>query len=94
MEGICSFCGNKIEILDKVNRRDTCPACGRDLHCCWQCRFYDESSYNACREPQAERVLDKEKANFCDYFEYAGKVPLTGKKQEHISKLEGLFKKK
>ena len=32
------------------------------------CDFYDAGAYNQCREPQAERVLEKEKGNFCDYF--------------------------
>ncbi len=32
------------------------------------CRFYDETAYNECSEPSAERVVDKEKSNFCDYF--------------------------
>ena len=32
------------------------------------CEYYDPHSYNECREPIAERVLDKEKANFCDSF--------------------------
>jgi hypothetical protein len=39
-----------------------------DLRCCRQCRFYDTTLANQCREPQAERVSDKTAANFCDYF--------------------------
>jgi hypothetical protein len=30
--------------------------------------FFDPNSYNECREPVAQRIVDKEKANFCDYF--------------------------
>jgi hypothetical protein len=52
----------------RVGRRDTCPRCGVDLHSCRQCRFHDPRAYNECREPQAERVLDKERGNICDYF--------------------------
>jgi hypothetical protein len=33
------------------------------------CRFYDTSVANACREPVAERVTDKTRANFCGYLE-------------------------
>jgi hypothetical protein len=29
---------------------------------------YDPSAHNRCREPQAEWVTDREKANFCDFF--------------------------
>jgi len=33
------------------------------------CRFYDTSVAQACREPMADEVKDKTRANFCDYFE-------------------------
>lgn len=32
------------------------------------CEFYDTSVAKSCREPVAEEVTDKERANFCDYF--------------------------
>lgn len=56
---------------ERVGRHDTCPACNAELRSCRHCRFYDPTVYNACREPQAERVLDKERGNFCDYFVFA-----------------------
>jgi hypothetical protein len=64
----CAFCNKEIELEGRVSRNDTCPHCGRDLHCCLQCKFYDPGSYNECREVSAERVVDKERTNFCDYF--------------------------
>ena len=48
--------------------RDECPACGADLHVCRMCEFYDTSVAKSCREPVAEEVSDKERAQFCDYF--------------------------
>jgi hypothetical protein len=33
------------------------------------CRFYDTRVAKACREPMAEEVKDKERANFCDWFQ-------------------------
>jgi hypothetical protein len=36
---------------------------------CRNCRWYDTSRPNACQEPVAEEVLNKERANFCDFFE-------------------------
>jgi len=33
------------------------------------CRFYDLSVAEACREPVAETVFDKQRANFCGYLE-------------------------
>ena len=51
-----------------MGRRDECPHCGADVHVCRNCRFYDATAYNECREPVAERVIDKERANFCPEF--------------------------
>jgi hypothetical protein len=64
----CAFCGGEIDIEARVNRNDTCLHCGRDLRCCKQCKFYDPHAYNECREVSAERIVVKERANFCDYF--------------------------
>lgn len=68
----CVGCGADLGATLRVGRRDTCPRCGVDLHSCRQCRFYDSRAYNECREPQAERVLDKSRSNFCDYFASTG----------------------
>ena len=93
MEGCCSFCGTHIEYGERVGRADTCPSCKRDLHACMQCEFYDVGSYNQCREPQAERVVDKEKANFCDYFKFSDRKPDKSKEKKTILELNKLFKK-
>lgn len=92
----CAFCGKPLAWEGKVYRSDTCPHCGRDLHCCLQCRFYDEGSFNQCKETQAERVVDKEKANFCEYFVLKGggsNSSHQGKDAEVKKALEDLFKK-
>jgi len=68
----CFSCGNELEINNKPGRRDECPSCGADLKVCRNCQFYDSTAYNECREPAADRVVDKEKANFCDYFVFGG----------------------
>ena len=69
---VCYFCGREVSLEGKVFRKDACPSCGRDLHACVQCRFFDSAAHNQCHEPQAERVVEKEKSNFCGYFEFAG----------------------
>jgi hypothetical protein len=90
----CVFCGKDVDINEKVGRRDTCIHCGMDLKCCKQCDFYDPHAYNECREVMADRVVDKERANFCDYFVFKG---VAGKKINKTSDakaaLEALFKK-
>ena len=94
-QGACHVCGTAIERDEKVGRQETCPKCNAYLHCCMNCRFYDETAYNECREPQAERVVDKEQANFCDYFELGtdNKAASSNKKVESKQALEDLFKK-
>lgn len=64
----CAGCGADLGRPERVGRRDACPRCGADLRTCRQCRFYDPAAAHACREPQAEPVADKTRANFCDYF--------------------------
>ncbi len=70
----CHSCKNLLDLEEKVGRQQTCPECNAYLRCCLNCRFYDASAYNECREPQADRIVDKEQGNFCDYFEPAAQV--------------------
>jgi hypothetical protein len=67
----CWKCGTPLpaDFPLPLSRRSKCRQCNADLHVCRQCRFYDTSKNNSCAEPMAERVVNKEKANFCDYFE-------------------------
>ncbi len=69
-ERICHRCRKTLTLTDHIGRREMCAFCGADLHVCLNCRFYDPGIYNGCREPQAERVLDKDRSNFCDYFDF------------------------
>ena len=90
----CAFCGQKISIQDKVSRNDTYPHCRRDLRCCKQCKFYDHHAYNECKEVSAERIVDKERSNFCDYFIPTGSTKGNVNTALEAKKaLEALFKK-
>ena len=51
-----------------LGRETRCRACGKDLHVCRQCTFYDTTKGKSCAEPVADEVRDKERANFCGYF--------------------------
>src|SRR5437016_11228842 len=70
MERVCHRCGHDIGTVERIGRRDTCLHCHADLHCCVNCAFYDPAYHNQCREPQAERQVDKQSGNFCDYFSF------------------------
>ena len=93
----CHCCGRERAGSGPVGRTETCDGCGADLHVCRNCEFYDPAAYNECRESRAERVLEKDRANFCDWFRgKAGAPPAGGKgnRQEDARKrLEGLFRK-
>lgn len=89
----CFSCNKELDFPEKPGRRDTCPDCGADVRVCRNCRFYDPSSYNECREPVAERVVEKEKGTFCDYFVFGG-APVGEKGNEAAEakkKLDDLF---
>ena len=70
----CYYCSAKIETSKKITRQQTCPSCGNPLHCCRNCRFFEEKAYHQCLETEAEWVSDKQSANFCDYFKPASKA--------------------
>jgi hypothetical protein len=92
----CFHCGRKIEFIERVAFREQCRGCGRSLHVCLNCNFYDPALNNQCRETQAEHVVDKDRANFCEYF-----LPRQKTEPQRLStvndaraKLDALFKKK
>ncbi|MBN2568036.1 MAG: hypothetical protein JXB42_01255 [Deltaproteobacteria bacterium] len=96
MKTCCYRCKKKIEIDGKVGRSETCPFCGSDLHVCFNCLFYSPSAYNSCHEPQAERVVDKDRRNFCEYFTFGDSAPVEqdrDREWDSRNKLESLFKK-
>ena len=66
---VCHKCKKEIEIEGKVGREELCPHCNSYLHCCLNCKFYDEYAHNKCREPKSEWVSDRERGNFCVYFQ-------------------------
>jgi hypothetical protein len=94
--GFCHHCGAKLEFVEKVFRNDTCSECGSDVYCCLNCRDYDESAPDQCRESEAERQTVKDRRNFCDYFRLSPerKQSLSAQKSADArKKLEALFKK-
>ena len=90
----CHACSTRHRFEDVVPRRAECELCGVALHACRNCTFFERSAYNECREPNAERVVDKDVSNFCDFFaprSADSPRPATG--GSGIGELEKLFKK-
>ena len=65
---ICHHCGIELKFEGYISRSDECTRCSSDVHSCLNCDNYDAHAHNKCREPQAEWVTDRDKANFCDFF--------------------------
>lgn len=57
------------------------------------CVHYDKSAYNECKEPVADRVLEKEKANFCDHYKINSIGAQNNNTEDALAKAQALFKK-
>lgn len=76
----------------KISLKEECPYCYASIHCCKMCKFYDITAYNECRESSADRIVEKEKANFCDYFILKGGSDDEGKDDDLLAAANALFK--
>jgi hypothetical protein len=91
---VCWKCGTSLaDYTLPLRRLEECRKCGAELHVCKMCEWYSIAVAKHCREPIAEEVKDKERANFCDYFKaksgaYSA-VPLDAAKAK--SDLDALF---
>jgi hypothetical protein len=93
---ICHACNKELALGREIGRRDECPFCTADLHCCLNCRFHDRSAPKQCREPVAELVREKDKANYCDLFLFAAAeagAPVKDGENSSRKALDDLFKK-
>ncbi|ARN75072.1 hypothetical protein [Oceanicoccus sagamiensis] len=69
----CWKCGSPLQgLILPMSRREECARCGADQHVCKLCKHYKATVADACTEDRAEAVTDKERANFCDYFQPGG----------------------
>jgi len=91
---VCWKCGASLAGLSlPLRRQDECKACSAELHVCRLCEFYDTSVARSCREPVAEEVKDKTRANFCDYFRPRPEAfrAVSGDAERARSELDALF---
>ena len=75
---VCWNCGASLasEPLP-LSRHANCERCFTELHCCRHCAFYDPTAVDACTDDRADPPVNKEGANFCEFFKpgtdaYAG----------------------
>lgn len=72
----CWKCGADLRpVPQPFGRRAECPVCAAELHVCRQCRHHAPGKARSCREPMAEEVKDKTRANFCDWFQPRSGAP-------------------
>ncbi len=91
----CYRCGSSYAFKDRIGRGDACPSCDADLRCCRNCRHYSPNAHNQCNEPQAEWVREKDRSNYCDYFEPrrgAAAGEAESKAKDARARFEDLFK--
>ena len=89
----CFKCQTKLEVPEPISRKEECVQCRSDVRVCKNCQFYDPKVYNECRETQADRILEKERANLCDFFKSNSvQGQQTNEKEKLLSAAEALFK--
>jgi hypothetical protein len=95
---LCWSCGRPTGIKDKVQRADECPHCTAPLRCCRGCRHFDPTRRFQCKEPVESNIVDKEKANFCDFFQMrnvikgpGGITSITDNKDSRKKRFDDLF---
>ena len=68
-ELLCWNCGeNLADIPRPISRHATCGQCFNELHCCRLCQHYDPKKTMQCFEDRADPPIQKENANFCDFY--------------------------
>jgi hypothetical protein len=92
--GNCWQCGGPLE-AGEFGRETNCRGCGRPTRVCRNCRWFSPGAPGQCREPMAEPVLDKVRANYCEFFEpsaeAAAKAP-GNPPDDQLKQAEDLFK--
>jgi hypothetical protein len=67
---VCHFCGHILDQPLRVYRSSLCPGCSQELKICYNCRFYSPGAHWDCAESIREPVRDKDRSNFCDFFQF------------------------
>lgn len=90
----CWNCGSAVE-SNQFHRQDSCSKCRADTHVCKNCEHFDPSFNNQCKESSADRVVDKERSNFCDYFRPGSQAGGTARSAADLkAAAAALFKKR
>ncbi len=97
---VCQNCGAPVTREEPIPRDAECERCRTDLRSCRNCRHWNPRVNNECTETEAERVVDKQRRNFCEFFYFSraaragGPGPTRDRAAEARAALDALFKKK
>ena len=70
----CYNCGKTLALSCLPGRSERCLECGADLRVCRNCVSWAPELAYQCSDRRAEEVADKERGNFCEYFDFARRV--------------------
>lgn len=91
---VCWNCGASLDDIPRpISRHANCSACFEVLHCCRMCRHYMPEKRPYCDHERAEPPVEKESANFCDYFKPTNRFSEkdTARSDQAKSELDALF---
>ena len=90
----CARCGTKETLSGPIASVQTCRSCGSDLHTCTNCRHFDTSAPNECREAVTEPIAKKSTRNECELFRPKGAKEFkadSGKQDDPKDAFDALF---
>jgi hypothetical protein len=85
---LCWKCSRPTGVTTTVTRHDQCQQCQGDLRCCRGCRHFDPTKHRQCREQIQNSVANKEKSNFCDFFQVRQVYKTAGGTRTHADDKE------
>lgn len=96
----CARCGHAMKHAT-VEFDSSCPSCGKPLHTCTNCAFFDTSARFECRKQIPQRIESKAKANRCEHYQpksvrdlrSARTEPGTASPSDARAAFDALFKK-
>ncbi len=93
----CAVCGERVRTLGTIETDSACPRCGKPLHTCTNCAFFDPGARFECRKPLQARIESKSSGNQCPHYQpktvrdLSSKGPATP--DDARSAFDALFKK-
>ena len=86
---VCWNCGESLsDVPLPLSRHANCRACFEVLRCCRMCRHYAPNKRPYCDHERADPPVEKETANFCDYFRPANRFSVKDASQSEKAKSE------